>query len=97
MKVFQSQSNFSQDKFSCLDWKVWVILYQGKQIVLIVLVNKNTFLFIVVDMRSKARTVSKLVFKLLREFEYRLGGWFQDKRSTLATRYICHPISNEFS
>jgi len=72
VKILRSQSKFSQNEFPSLDWKVWVILHKGKQMVLEVLVNKNTFLFIVINMRSKATTVSKLVSKLLRELEYRL-------------------------
>lgn len=96
MDIIQSQSKFSQNEFSCLDWKVWVILDQRKQIVLEVLVNKNTFLFIVVDMRSNATDVPKLVFELLRELEYRLGDGFQNEGSVLAARFICHPIGHKF-
>ncbi len=96
MNILQSESKFSQNEFPCLDWKVWVILHQGKQIVLEVLVNKNTFLFIIVDMRSDATAVSKFVFELLRELEYRLGDGFQDEGSVLAARLIGHPISHRF-
>ena len=53
-------------------------------------------LFVVIDMRSKAGIVSKLMFKLLRELEYRLGDGFQDEGSVLATRLNYHSISHKF-
>lgn len=46
-------------------------------------------------MRSNARTVSKLVFELLRELECRQGDGFQDEGSVLATRFICHRIGHK--
>lgn len=60
-----------------------------------VIINKNTFLFIVVDMSSKATIVSELVFEPLREPKYRLRDGFQDEGSVLATRFICLPISHK--
>lgn len=54
------------------------------------------FFSVVIDMRSKAETVPKLMFKLLRELKYRLGDGFQYKSSVLATRFIYHSISHKF-
>lgn len=52
--------------------------------------------FVIVDMCSDATAVSKFVFELLRELEYRPGDGFQDEGSVLAARLICHPISRNF-
>ena len=46
-------------------------------------------------MRSKARTVPKLMFELLRELKYRLGDGFQYEGSVLATRFNYHSINHK--
>lgn len=94
VKFFQSQSDLSQDKLSRLHCKIWVILHQGEEIPVEVLINKSVFFFIFVDVSSEARPASDLMFELPRVLEDRLGNRLQDEGSVLTTtRCICPFLS----
>ena len=70
MHIVQSQSNLFQNFLSRLYRKRWIIIHQRKQIAFEVLINKYVHLPIEVDVVSKMRVVTKLIFKLLQVIKY---------------------------